>query len=123
MPKSKGKGKPGKDKGKASSSEVRELQNAVTRLTNVVTSATAASGSGGASPLGASPLVASNVLALASQRAPTQQGLELVTDSVNRILESIGQATSQCISTARILNEEGTRLRSALMAIEQTARR
>ena len=72
-----------------------------------------------------SPLVQSNVLALHghAQRAPTDQGIELVTDSVNRILESIGQATSQCISTARILNEEGVRLRSAMLAIEQTVRR
>ncbi len=106
-----------KGKGKVSSNDVRvrELQTAVKQLTEVVTSAAASSIAGGS---GGSPLAASNVLALSS-RAPSQQGIEMVTDSVNRILESIGQATSQCITTARTLNEEGTRLRSAAMCIER----
>ena len=47
----------------------------------------------------------------------------MVTDSMNRILESIGHATSQCITTARTLNEEGQRLRAAVVAIEQQLKR
>ena len=73
---------------------------------------------------GSSGLAASNTAALATRaHTPTSQGVELVTDSMNRILESIGQATSQCISTARTLNEEGQRLRAAASAIEQAMRR
>ena len=71
-----------------------------------------------------SSLQATNNAALALRSpAPTAQGVQLVTDSMNRILESIGQATSQCITTARTLNEEGQRLRAAVVAIEQQLKR
>ena len=71
-----------------------------------------------------SSLQATNNAALALRSpAPTAQGVQLVTDSMNRILESIGQATSQCITTARTLNEEGQRLRAAAEAIEKQMKR
>ena len=71
-----------------------------------------------------SSLQATNNAALALRSpAPTAQGVQLVTDSMNRILESIGQATSQCITTARTLNEEGQRLRAAAEAIEKQLKR
>ena len=93
--------------------QVEALGAMVGQLANALQ---AAAGSGG--------LQASNNAALATRTsAPTAQGVELVTDSMNRILESIGQATSQCISTARTLNEEGQRLRAAAVAIEQALRR
>ena len=71
-----------------------------------------------------SSLQATNNAALALRSpAPTAQGVQLVTDSMNRILESIGQATSQCITTAQLLNAEGQRLRSAAEAIEKQLNR
>jgi hypothetical protein len=85
--------------------------------------ATALQAAGCGSSSGSS-LQATNSAALALRSAaPTAQGVELVTDSMNRILESIGQATSQCISTARTLSEEGQRLRAAAVAIEQALKR
>ena len=71
-----------------------------------------------------SSLQATNNAALALRPpAPTTQGVQLITDSMNRILESISQATSQCITTAQLLNAEGQRLRSAADAIEKQLNR
>jgi len=71
-----------------------------------------------------SSLQATNNAALALRPpAPTTQGVQLITDSMNRILESISQATSQCITTAQLLNAEGQRLRSAAEAIEKQLNR
>jgi hypothetical protein len=95
---------------------VEALGVMVGQLANALQAAGCGSSSG-------SGLQASNNAALALRRGPNAQGVELVTESMNRILESIGHATSQCISTARTLNEEGQRLRAAAVAIEEAMKR
>ena len=124
-----GKGKCGKGKRGKGSDDVNKLTDVVSQLATTVAGLASASSSLAPPPaiaIGASTngtLIQSNMLALQGQAhrgVATDQCLQMVADSVTRILESIGQATSHCISTARLLNDEGLRLKSALSAIEQT---
>ena len=43
--------------------------------------------------------------------------LGVIHDSLNRVVEALSAATSQCITTARVLNEEGMRVKAAADAI------
>jgi hypothetical protein len=106
-----------RNKAPGATPQVEALGFVVGQLASALQAAGCGSSSG-------SSLQATNNAALALRSpAPTAQGVELVTDSMNRILESIGHATSQCITTARTLNEEGQRLRAAVVAIEQQLKR
>ena len=127
-----GKGKCGKNKRGKGSDDVNKLTDVVSQLATTVAGLANASSSLAPPPaiaIGAATngtLIQANMLALQGQAhrgVANDQGLHMVADSVSRILESIGQATSHCISTARLLNDEGLRLKSALTAIEQTAQR
>ena len=105
---------------------IAELTTAVSQLTQVLTSSSGsalpATSSGSAVPsLSIRNTSALSLLQVGAGAHP-DQGINLLRDSLSRILESLSQATSQCITTARLLNEEGTRLRAASSAIEEQLR-